>query len=41
MSNKGFLNLNRCKSGQTIKQPIKQKSQNDRNKPQKSRKANT
>ena len=40
MSNKGFLNLNRYKSGKTIKQPIKQKSQND-HKPQKSRKANT
>jgi len=41
MSNKGFLNLNLYKSGKIIKQQIKQKSQNDHNKPQKSRKANT
>ena len=41
MSNKGFLNLNRYKSGKTVKQQIKQKGHNDRNKPQKSRKANT
>jgi len=41
MSNKGFLNLNRYKSGKTIKQQIKQKRHNDHNKPHKSRKVNT
>lgn len=41
MSNKGFLNLNRFKSGKTIKQQMKQTADNSRNKPLKSRKVKT
>ena len=41
MSSKGFLNLNRFKSGKSIKQQTKRIVDNSRTKPIKSRKGNT
>ena len=41
MSSKGFLNLNRCKSGKAIKQQAKRRADNNRNKPIKSGKVTT
>ena len=41
MSNKGFLNLNRFKSGKAIKQQTKRTVDNSRTKPIKSRKVTT
>jgi hypothetical protein len=38
MSNKGFLNLNRFKSGKMIKQQTKRRADDRENKPRKSRK---
>jgi len=38
MSNKGFLNLNRFKSGKMVKQQTKRKADDLENKTQKSRK---
>ncbi len=41
MSRKGFLNLNRFKSGKSIKQQTKRRADKSRNKPIKSRKVTT